>query len=153
MRDEKMLRATLIAQPETGPLASPSLPYIKYILEDENVPNDIHPSLRRVVFDKEQALTNLRDEEIIWLRRQLSLAEIMFKMSRPALACNYQEEIIFSTLPAKHMVKLARSRDGGFERKQETTQTVIRRVEGISPGTVSTPSRWRRLLPGGGGGK
>lgn len=147
---EDQLRAGILAQKDTGAVASPSKAYVKYILEDENIPDNIHPSLRRVVYDKELALTNLRDEEIPWLRRQLHLAELTFKMSRPALECNYSEEIVLSTLPLKHMVKLSRSRDGGFERRQQTTQTVIKRVEGVgSAGAPRKVGRWRRLLPGG----
>jgi hypothetical protein len=149
---EDQLRAGILAQKDTGAVASPSKAYVKYILEDDNIPDDIHPALRRVVFDKELALTNLRDEEIPWLRRQLQLAEITFKMSRPALECNYTEEIMLSTLPMKHVIKLSRSRDGGFERRQQTTQTVIKRVEGVSSSTPVSRrvGRLRRLLPGGG---
>ncbi len=147
---DDQLKAGILAQKESGAVASPSKAYVKYILEDENVPENIHPSLRRVVYDKELALTNLRDEEIPWLRKQLQLAEIIYKMSRPALECKYSEEIVLATLPLKHMVKLSRSRDGGFERRQQTTQTVIKRVEGVGGATRATKaSRFRRLLPGG----
>lgn len=146
----EQLQAGLLAQRETGAVASPSKAYVQYILEDENIPEDIHPALRRVVFDKELALTNIRDEEMPYIRRQLQLAEIIYKMSRPALECNYTEEIMLSTLPMKHMIKLARSRDGGFERRQQTTQTVIKRVEGIASTPVARKvGRLRRLLPGG----
>ncbi len=155
MSDElrNQVGANLAMEQEPGAVASPSKAYVQYILEDEDIPDDIHPALRRVVYDKELALSNLIEEEIPWLRHQLHLGEITFKMGRPALAGNYNEEIIFSTLPIKYLVKLSRSRDGGFERRQQTTQTVIRRVEGLGGPTVSgNPSRWRKLLPGGGQG-
>jgi len=149
LRDQ--VNANLAMEPEQlGAVASPNKSYVKYILEDENIPENIHPALQRVVYDKELALSNLREEEMPWLRKQLQLAEITFKMGRPALTGTYDEEIIFSTLPVKFAIKLSRSREGGFERRQQTTQTVIRRVEGIgTPTTAGNPSRWRRLLPGG----
>lgn len=128
--------------PEAGPVASPSVPYIKYIVEDLWKPSDLPTDLLNVAYDKEQALSNLTPDEINWLRMQLMRAEIMFKSSRPALAGNFNEEIKLSVLPAKHLIKLARSK-GGFERKQQTTQTVIRRAEGMGGGGGS-PSGGRR---------
>lgn len=147
---EDQLKAGILAQKDGGAVAAPSISYVKFILEDQNIPENIHPALRSVVFDKELSLTNLRDSEIPWLRRQFQLAEITYKMSRPALACNYTEEIMLSTLPAKQMIKLSRSRDGGFERRQQTTQTVIKRVEGMTSTPVARRvGKLRRLLPGG----
>ncbi len=134
-----------LAEQQEGPTVSPSVPYIKYIMQDEYVPENLPPSLRAAVYDKEISLTNLKEDEIPWLRMHYALSEIMFKSSRPALACNYQEEIMLSVIPAKLLVKLARSRDGGFERKQQTTQTVIRRVETGTPMPAPRKSRWRFL--------
>ncbi len=146
---DDQLKAGLLSQQETL-VGGPSKAYVQYILEDEDIPKNIHPSLARVVYDKELALTNLKDEEIPWLRKQLQLAELTFKMGRPALECNYAEEIVLSTLPLKHMIKLSRSREGGFERRQQTTQTVIKRVEGVGGAQrTAKAGRFRRLLPGG----
>lgn len=146
---EAEIAAKLAAQQE-GPTASPSMPYTRYIMEDTHVPEELPPSLRAVVYDKEFGLSFLTDEEILWARIQLVRSEIMFKSSRPALACNQKEEILLSALPLKSLVKLARSRKG-FERKQQTTQTVIKRVEA----TTATPptakrSRWKIFGRGGG---
>jgi len=153
MRDQVKFNLLTDGSEAGGAVATPSKAYVKYILEDENIPHDIHPAMRRVVYDKELALSNLKENEIPWLRRQLHLSEITFKMSRPALTGSYDEEIIFSTLPVKFLVKLSRSRDGGFERRQQTTQTVIKRVEGLGGASqAGKPSRWRRLIPGGGKG-
>jgi len=133
-----------------GPTASPSMPYTKYIMEDEYVPGELPPSLRAVVYDKEFGLSFLTDDEIRWARLQLVRSEIQFKSSRPALACNQKEEIMLSALPLKSLIKLARSRKG-FERKQQTTQTVIKRVEAstATPPTVKK-SRWKIFGRGGG---
>lgn len=139
---EADVQAKLAAQAE-GPIASPSVAYIKYIMQDEYVPENLPPSLRAVIYDKELALTNIKDEEMTWVRLQYILAEIMFKTSRPALACNHKEEINLAVIPAKLLVKLARSRDGGFERKQQTTQTVIKRVETTTSMPIAKKSRWR----------
>jgi len=132
-----------LASQQEGTTASASLPYTRYIMVDTHVPEELPPSLRAVVYDKEFGLSFLTDEEILWARIQLVRSEIMFKSSRPALACNQKEEILLSALPLKSLVKLARSRKG-FERKQQTTQTVIKRVEA----TTATPatgkgSRWK----------
>lgn len=145
---EAEITARLAAQQE-GPTAAPNMPYTRYIMEDTHVPEELPPSLRAVVYDKEFGLSFLTDEEILWARIQLVRSEIMFKSSRPALACNQKEEILLSALPLKSLVKLARSRQG-FERKQQTTQTVIKRVEA----TASTPptvkkSRWKIFGRGG----
>lgn len=138
------IQAKVAAQP-MGPVASPSVPYIKFILGDEYVPDKLPPSLRATVYDKELALSNVKEEEILWARMQYLLSEMMFKASRPALACNYQEEITLSVLPAKLLIKLARSRDGGFERRQQTTQTEIKHIETGAPMPAARKSRWRFL--------
>ena len=137
---EAEARARLAAQDE-GPVASPSVPFAKYILEDKNQQN-IHPSLQSAVYDKEIAVTNLTDSEIDWLQWQFLRAEMMLKNSRPALAGGNAEEIIYSILPAKLRIKLTRSREG-FERKQLTTMTTIRRVEMPGSAPVKRRSRWR----------
>lgn len=150
----KVVEADIIAKQAAqveGPTASPSMPYTRYIMEDEYVPKELPPALRAVVYDKEYGLSNLSEEEIDFSRLQVIRSEIQFKSSRPALACNRQEEILLAALPVKHLVKFTRSRKG-FERKQQTTQTVIKRVEA----TTTTPpvvkgSRWKLFgrKPGG----
>jgi len=140
------IKAKLAAQQE-GPVASPSVPFTKYILEDTDIP-EVHPSLKRAVYDKEIPLGNLNEIE----RRRLGLsyqrAEIALKNSRPLFAGGNDEEIIYSTLPGKICVKLSRA-DGGFQTKQLTTMTTIRRIE--TPLIASSPkkSRWRFLGRGG----
>lgn len=132
-----------VATESSGPTASPSVPYITYIMKDDFVPKTLPPALRAVVYDKELALTNLKEPEIDWLQKQLIISELMFKSSRPALAGNYQEEITLGVVPGKLLVKLTRSRDGGFERRQQTTQTVIRRVETANTAVPGKKSGWR----------
>jgi len=125
---------------DTGPVASPSVPYIKYIMEDDYKPDNIPPALRAVVYDKEMEITNLNEKDIDWLRNQLRRSVINFKSGRPISSMNYQEEMTLSALPAKFLIKLARSRDG-FERKQQTTQTVIRQAV-VSGGRPIQKRRW-----------
>jgi len=137
--DQKELEMALAAQ-QTGPTASPSVPYIKYIMEDDFKPDNLPPALRAVVYDKELALSNLREDDISWLRDQLRRSIINFKSGRPISSTNYKEEITLSALPAKFLIKLARSRDGGFERKQQTTQTVIRQA--VVSGQPMPRRRW-----------
>jgi hypothetical protein len=138
---DSYIQAKLATQGDTT-TASPSVPYVKYIMQDDFVP-DLPPSLRAVVYDKELALTNLKEGEIEWLRKQLIISEIMYKGSRPALACSQAEEITLAAVPGKLLVKLTRSRDGGFERRQQTTQTVIRRVETSNASVPGRKSGWR----------
>jgi len=115
--------------------ASPNVEYVEYILEDEELPPNVPDDLKRVVYDKELALTNLKDNEIRWLSLEFSVAEIMHRMRKPAVMGDFDEDISLSTLPGKLYVKLSRSR-GGFERKQQTTQTIVR--------VTSTPSLGER---------
>lgn len=149
----RQIQAEIEAAPSTGTVVGPSVPYVKYIIEDLYKPSDLPADLLNVAYDKEQALSNLTNDEINWLRLQLMRAAIMFKNGRPALAGNFNEEIKLSVLPAKHLIKLARSREG-FERKQQTTQTVIRQSEGTGGDVQQTSGRrwWifnRRKKPGG----
>lgn len=132
----------LAAQQEgIGSAASPNPAYIRYIMEDDFKPDRLPPELQAVVYDKEMALSNLRDNEIMWCRLALQRAEIMFRMSRPALAGTHKEEILLASLQPKMLIKLSRSRDGGFERKQQTTQTIIRQAV-VSGGGVPQKRRW-----------
>ena len=137
--EQRELEMALAAQ-QTGPSASPSVPYIKYIMEDTFKPDNLPPALCAVVYDKELALSNLKEDDISWLRDQLQRSVINFKNGRPISSTNYKEEITLSVLPAKFLIKLARSRDGGFERKQQTTQTVIRQA--VVSGQPMPGRRW-----------
>jgi len=137
--EQRELEMALAAQ-QTGPSASPSVPYIKYIMEDTFKPDNLPPALCAVVYDKELALSNLKEDDISWLRDQLRRSIINFKSGRPISSTNYKEEITLSVLPAKFLIKLARSRDGGFERKQQTTQTVIRQA--VVSGPPTPGRRW-----------
>jgi len=138
---EEIELALAAQQGGVGPTASPNPAYIKYIMEDEFKSNHLPPELQAVVYDKEMALSNLRDNEIMWCRLALQRAEIMFRMSRPALAGTHKEEIMLASLQPKMLIKLSRSRDGGFERKQQTTQTVIRQAV-VSGGSAPQKRRW-----------
>lgn len=115
----------MLLQPEYGQVASPNVEYIEFILKDDSPPEGIPPDLAAVAYDKEQALTNItvveRNALCIGLRRQV----ILYRINRPALAGSEDEQIRLATLPVKQFIKLSRSIEG-FERKQQTTQTVIR---------------------------
>lgn len=124
-------------------VASPSVPYTKYILEDNYIPKNIPPELCAVVYDKELSLSNLTEKEINWMVMAFQRSEIQFRMGRPALSGNHKEEIHLASLLPKMKLKLARSRDGGFERKQQTTQTVIRQAVVSGP---SEPKKRFRLF-------
>lgn len=145
MSEDKQRAELAMAAHEMGPVVSPSVPYIKYIMDDDNKPKEIPELLRAAVYDKELALTNLDPGEILWLRMQLQRAEIAFKAGRPALAGNWDEEIMLSVLPAKMLVKLARSKDGGpntrNERAMQTMQMQIKQAS-ISGGQGQEKKRW-----------
>lgn len=141
MDEKRLLEAEMAMRPEErGLAAAPSIPYVQYIMEDDFKPENLPPTLRAVVYDKELALSNLTLDEILQIRMGLMRAEIMFKCSRPAMSGSCAEEIMLSALQSKLMVKLARSR-GGFERRQQTTQTIIKEAV-ISGGRPAGGRRW-----------
>lgn len=82
---------------------------------------------------------------------QLQRAEIAFKAGRPALSGNWDEEIILSVLPAKMLVKLARSKDGGpntrNERAMQTMQMQIKQAT-IGGGQSQPQGRKKWLIFG-----
>jgi hypothetical protein len=129
---------------ESGNVASPSVPYVKYMTEDLIPPEakeSIPPGLLAAAYDKELTISNLTPTEIDMLWFGMQRAETMFRMGRPSSFGGYNEELLLSVLPMKLRIKLARSRQG-FERQQLTTQTVIRHV-GVSEGHAgSTGRRW-----------
>lgn len=151
---EKHVKAQLLSPPypDYSPQASPNVAYVKYIIEDLHRPSDLPEDLTNVAYDKEQALSNLDDKQIKWLRMQLMRSVLMYRNGRPALAGNYNEEIKLAVLPAKHMMKLARSKRG-FERQQQTTQTIIKQAITSPGGQPAGGRRWRVLgrRKGGGG--
>lgn len=138
------LRKAIAAQPESGPTASPSVPYVKYLMENDFVADGLPRSLQATVYDRELGLSNITKKEIGLLKLGYLRSEIMFDQGRPAMSCNYPDEIILAALPSKLHIKLARSIDG-FQQKQLSTQTIIRHAHVTGGGMVQTKSRWSFL--------
>lgn len=100
----------------------------KWLVEDRVpkwVPKEFHG-----VYDKELALTNLKDDEIRFLDLQLLAAEIAYRLSIPYDVQGPELELYFTSLRTKLFSKLRRSRLG-FERKLEATQRIEQEVKSI----------------------
>jgi len=123
MERNEELRRIMLAQ-QGYSTVSPNVEYIEYILPRETAPN-LPPDLSAVAYDNEFALTNISEKAREWARLSLMRQIILYKNNRPSLAGNPDEDIRLATLPVKQYMKLSRS-VGGFERRQETTQTEVR---------------------------
>jgi len=149
---EAEIKARLAAQQE-GPVASPSVPYTKYILmDDEKAPGTFPPELVNAVYDRELCLAFLDEWKQNWLLQQHMRAENLFAQGRPMMSNNHRDAIALSVLPAKLMLKLSRSslpqsqRGTTNERMLQATQIVTKQVT-TSGGAIPTArrSRWRFL--------
>lgn len=144
------IQAKLAAQGE-GPVASPSVPYTKYILMDEEkAPDFFPPELVDAVYDRELCLGFLDESKQDWLRQQHMRAENLFMQGRPMMSNTHREAIALSVLPAKLMVKLSRSsyprsQQGiANERILQATQIVTKQIStSAGGGPVVKGSRWR----------
>ena len=97
------------AEPEPA-AATPSVPYIKYILlDEEKAPERFPPELVKAVYDRELTLSFLDEYKQEWLMKQHMRAENLYMQGRPMMACDHREAIARAVLPAKLMVKLSRS--------------------------------------------
>lgn len=141
------IQAKLAAQAE-GPTASPSVPYVKYMAEESDVPDKIHPDIRRAVYTKRIPLSNIPPEDIRRYRLGAYLADSYLKNSRPTFAGGNDEEITCSLLPRDLELRLTAGKDG-FLIKQIGTSTSIRRVETSGAGATPKKSRWGFLSRGG----
>lgn len=137
------LRKALAAQPEAGPTASPSVPYAKFLVESLRKADGIPDMLLDTVFNKDIKLGNISKRDIPLLKLGFLRAEIMFDNSRPFDSCNYEDEILLSTLPSALHINLTDSVDG-FQQKQLTTQTTIRQAN-VAGGSPPSKSRWSFL--------
>lgn len=149
---EAEIKAKLATQQE-GPVASPSVPYTKYVLmDDEKAPASFPPELVNAVYDRELCLTFLDDWKQNWLLQQHMRAENLFAQGRPMMANTHRDAIALSVMAAKLMVKLSRSslpqsqRGTTNERMLQATQIVTKQVS-TSGGVIPTArrSRWRFL--------
>lgn len=147
---EAEIKAKLAAQAE-GPVASPSVPYTKYIMmDDEKAPGTFPPELVHAVYDREISLTFLDEWKQNWLIQQHMRAENLFAQGRPMMSCTHRDAIALSVMAAKLMVKLSRSslpqsrRGTTNERMLQATQIVTKQVM-TSGGATPTArrSRWR----------
>lgn len=147
---EADIQAKLAAQGE-GPVASPSVPYTKYIMmDDEKAPASFPPELVNAVWDRELGLTFLDEWKQEWLRQQHMRAENLFNQGRPVGSNTHIGAIALSVMPAKLMVKMSRS---SFPKSQnaianerilQAAQIVTKQVTtsgGAQP--VARGSRWR----------
>lgn len=141
------IRARLAAT-EEGPTASPSVPYVKYMAEEEDVPEDIHPDIRRAIYSKRIPLSNIPPGDVRRYRLGAYLADSFLKNSRPIYAGGNDEEITCSLLPRDLELRLTAGKDG-FLIKQIGTSTSIKRVETPGAGSAPKKSRWRFLGRGG----
>lgn len=136
------IQAKLAAQQE-GPIASPSVPFTRYVLEDKEIPG-IHKTFQRAVYDKEIPLGVISNEDLRRLMLGYQRAEISLKNSRPLFAGGNDEDIVFSVLADKSFIKLSRARDG-FWSKQLTTMTTVKRVETPGASPTSLKRSWKAL--------
>jgi len=149
---EAEIKAKLAAQAE-GPVASPSVPYTKYIMMDkETAPGTFPPELVNAVYDREISLTFLDEWKQNWLQQQHMRAENLFAQGRPMMSNTHRNAIALSVMAAKLMVKLSRStlpqsqRGTTNERMLQATQIVTKQVTtsgGAMP--AARGSRWRFL--------
>ena len=106
---------------------------IKFIVKDDadskilGLPEDF----LNTIYDKELVLSNITDGEMKWVMMQYSRVANYYKMGRPVTRYNHREEMKLTIVPAKLLVKLARSRNG-FERRQQNTQYSQQRVERVT---------------------
>lgn len=132
-----------LAEQQEGPVASPSVPFTRYVLEDRDIPN-VHKTYQRAVYDKEIPLAVLSNEEIHRVMLGYQRAEISLKNSRPLFSGGNDEEMIFSVSSDKSFIKLSRAKDG-FWSKQLTTMTTVKRVETPSVPPTSLKRSWKAL--------
>jgi len=137
----KELQAQIAATPEEGPVATPSVPYVKYMAEEDDVPNDIHPDVRRAVYTKRIPLSNIPPEDIPRFKLGAYMADSYLKNSRPCYAGGNDEEITNSLLARDLELRLTAGKDG-FLIKQLATTTTVKRVE--TPGAGETPEKKKR---------
>ena len=141
------IQAKVAAQME-GPVASPSVPYTKYMAEDTDVPESIHPDVRRAVYTKRIPLSNIPGADIPRYKLGAYLADSYLKNSRPTFAGGNNEEITNSILPRDLELRLTAGKDG-FLIKQIGTSTSIKRIETPGAGGPPKRSRWGFLGRGG----
>ena len=135
----EVLRHVMAAQPDQ-PTYGVNPAYAKWLVENSIKFDRLPADLLATVFNKDNKLGNIKAKDIPHLKLGFLRAEIMFDNSRPFDSCNYEDEILLSTLPSALHLNLTDSVDG-FQQKQLTTQTSIR-VANIAGGTVQHKSRW-----------
>jgi hypothetical protein len=147
---EAEIKTKLAAQAE-GPVASPSVPYTKYILmDDERAPPGFPPELSKTIYDRELCLTFLDEWKQNWLLQQHMRAENLFTQGCPVMSATHRRAIVQSSFPAKLMIKLSRS---SIPRSQQviTNERILQAAQIISKliaTSLGTPpavggSRWR----------
>lgn len=94
--------------------------YIQYITEDKSIPENIK-NLFWAFSDKENVLSNLKEEDIRRIMNDLEICYNFEIMKMPPYKYSFQIEQQFWQFKAKLLLKLKRSQDG-FERKAQMTQ-------------------------------
>jgi hypothetical protein len=121
--------------------------FTEFLITDKSIP----PNLSEPFWgfgDKENAISNLRPDDIKSVLNQFEIARLTYLMSKPEFEHSWKDELALNNLRPKLQVKLKRS-EGGFERRLEATQ--IRQIQTDSLGREQKKGFLGRIFGFGGG--